>query len=179
MSNGSMPTTCKWLREARRAKGYQNVGQAGLATHRSPEAVGRHERGDVPLQMADVIEYAQAYDSPTLLMAFCSECAIRQELFGAREQHFDSLPVTVIRMANRLRRAAAHADQLALIMDDGRVDTGEIPQLQVTLDFLQEMECVWRDLVTACMRSGIRAKKIDRPAGPGTVCTSANAHHSK
>lgn len=179
MSNWDMPNTCTCLREARKAKGYQNFGQAGLATHRSPEAIGRHERGDVPLQMADVIEYAAAYDSPEILMVYCGECEIRRELFGQCQQHFDSLPMAALRVSNRLRKAAAHADRLAEIMDDGRVDNTEVGDLQTTLDFLLDIDGVWRDLMRACMAGGIVHAKKDRPAGTGTACTSVSAHHSK
>lgn len=178
MPGGNMPNTCTCLREARRAKGFQNFGQAGVATHRSPEVIGRHERGDVPLQMADAIDYAEAYDSPEILMAYCGECAIRHELFGEQEQHFDNLPMTAFRVSNRLRKAAAHADRLAEILDDGKVDSSEIPDLQITLDFLLDIECVWRDLMAACMSNGIVGIKKDRPAGTGTVRASLNAHHS-
>lgn len=71
MATGGMPNTCMCLREARIAAGYQNVSQAGAAVHRSKESVGRHERGDVMMQAADVIEYAEAYDCPEILMAYC------------------------------------------------------------------------------------------------------------
>ena len=179
MPQNFMPYTCTCLREARKAKGYQNFGQAGLATHRSPEVIGRHERGDVPLQMLDVIEYAEAYDSPNILMAYCGECAIRQELCGEREKSYESLPMTAIRISNRLRRAAAHADRLAEILDDGVVDSTEIAGLQETLDFLQDINGAWRDLLTACMTQGLTGTKKDRPAGPGTACASVSAHHSK
>lgn len=179
MSNNTMPNTCTCLREARKAKGYANFGQAGIATHRSPEVIGRHERGDVPLQMADAIEYAEAYNSPNILMAYCGECAIRQELFGERQERFESLPMTAFRISNRLRRAAAHADRLAEILDDGVVDSTEIAGLQETLDFLQDINGAWRDLLTACMTQGLAGTKKDRPAGPGTVYTSVSAHHSK
>ena len=180
MPTGTMPNTCMCLREARRAAGYQNFGQAGLATHRSQEVIGRHERGDVALQMADAIEYAEAYRSPEILMAFCGECQIRKELFGIREQRADGLPLTALRVSNRLRKAAAHADRLAEILDDGEVDSTEIPDLQETLDFLQDINGVWRDLLTACMSQGIAGTKKDRPAGTGAI-TPANksAHHSK
>lgn len=178
MPIGSMPNTCTCLREARRAKGYQNFGQAGIATHRSPEAVGRHERGDVPLQMADAIEYADAYESPEILMAYCGECAIRKELFGEQEKRADSLPQIVIRVSNRLKMAGEHAETLTRIMDDGKVETEERNDLLSTLDFLQEIETTWRDLMTACMSIGLVRTKKDRPAGTGTARASLNAHHS-
>lgn len=180
MPTGTMPNTCMCLREARRAAGYQNFGQAGLATHRSQEVIGRHERGDVALQMADVIDYAEVYGSPEILMAFCGECQIRKELFGTSEQRADSLPLTALRVSNRLRKAALHADRLAEILDDGEVDSTEIPGLQETLDFLQDINGVWRDLLTACMTQGIAGTKKDRPAGTGTIsAANKSAHHSK
>lgn len=200
MPTGTMPNTCMCLREARRAAGFQNFGQAGLATHRSQEVIGRHERGDVALQMADVIEYAEVYRSPEILMAFCGECQIRQELFGKSEQHVDSLPLTVLRVSNRLRKAADHANKLAEIMDDGKVDGGEISGFQETLDFLLDVNGVWRDLLTACMAEGIAYRshglqeetgtpraagtrgytKKAAPAGTGTAtATIKSAHHSK
>ena len=189
MPTGTMPNTCMCLREARRAAGYQNFGQAGLATHRSQEVIGRHERGDVALQMTDVIEYAEAYESPVILMAYCGECPIRRELFGIQETHTANISLTALRVSNRLRKAAAHADRLAEILDDGTVDSAEIADLQITLDFLKDINGVWRDLLTACMSEGYirhrislqtRAIKNDRPAGTGTVsATSQNAHHSK
>ena len=180
MPTGATPNTCICLREARRAAGFQNFGQAGAATHRSQEVIGRHERGDVALQMADVIEYAEVYRSPEILMVYCGECQIRQELFGIQEPRTDNLPLTALRVSNRLRKAAEHADRLAEILDDGEVDGAEIVDLQATLDFLQDINGVWRDLLTACMVQGYAGAKKDRPAGTGTV-TSANksAHHSK
>lgn len=169
MPIGTMPNTCTCLREARRAKGFQNFGQAGIATNHSPEVIGRHERGEVALQMEDAIQYAEVYESPAILMAYCGECAIRHELFGKEDHHYEALPVTAIRVSNRLRNAERHADLLADIMDDGEVDSSEVGDLQTTLDFLKDIESVWRDLVTACMVNGLVGIKKDRPAGTGTV----------
>ena len=180
MSIGGTPNTCMCLREARRAAGYQNLAQAGIATHRSQEAIGRHERGDVTMQMADVIEYAEAYKSPAILMAFCGECKIRQVLFGYQEQQCEGLPLTALRVSNRLRKAAYHADRLAEILDDGQVDGSEIGDLQETLDFLLDINGVWRDLLTACMVQGYAGIKKDRPAGTGAITSAIkSAHHSK
>lgn len=181
MPTSTMPNTCMCLREARRAAGYQNFGQAGLATHRSQEVIGRHERGDVPLQMTDAIAYARAYHHPEILMAYCGECEIRKELFGECERKKGGLPVTAIRISNRLRQAAHYADLLAQILDDGEVEKSEIDGLQSTMVYLQSIEEVWRELVTDCMALGIAETKKDRPAGPGTVCATSqvNAHHSK
>lgn len=180
MPTGTMPNTRMCLREARRAAGYQNFGQAGLATHRSQEVIGRHERGDVPLQMVDAIDYASVYGHPEILMAYCGECQIREALFGKCECQNSSLPLTALRVSNRLRKAAAHADRLAEILDDGEVDSTEIPDLQETLDFLQDVNGVWRDLLTACMERGYAGTKKDRSAGTESVgAIIKSAHHSK
>ena len=180
MPNGTMPYTCMCLREARRAAGYQNFGQAGLATHRSQEVIGRHERGDVPLQITDVIEYADAYGHPEILMAFCGECKIREALFGKCENKKPGLPTSVIRVSNRLRNAGPYADRLTEILDDGEIDKTELTDFHSALDFLQSVEEVWRELVTACMSAGIISTKKDRSAGTESVlATIESAHHSK
>ena len=180
MPTGEMPYTCMCLREARRAAGYQTLGQAGLATHRSQEAIGRHERGDVAIQMADAIEYATAYDSPVILMAYCGECQIRHALFGQQQQRTDSLALTAFRMSNRLKKAAGYADRLAEMLDDGKLDGTEIAEFQATMDYLLEVNSVWRELVTACLTHGYVGIKKDRPAGTGAIqVTIKSAHHSR
>ena len=180
MPTGEMPNTCTCLREARRAAGYQTLGQAGLATHRSQEVIGRHERGDVALQMTDAIDYAEAYDNPIILLSYCDECQIRQELFGRREPLAGSFPLTAIRMSNRLKKAAAYADRLAEIIDNGRIDPAEINDFQETLDFLLDVNGVWRDLLAVCLNQGFAGTKKDRPAGTGAIqATIKSAHHSK
>ena len=69
---------------------------------------------------------------------------------------------------------------LAEILDDGEVDSTEIVDLQETLDFLQDINGVWRDLLTACMSHRIAGTQKSRPAGTGTAnATFKSAHHSK
>lgn len=180
MPTGAMPNTCTCLREARRAAGYQNFGQAGLAMHRSQEVIGRHERGDVPLQANDAIEYAEAYGHPEILMAYCGECEIRRALFGKQSQRAYDLPLVALRVSNRLRSAARYADTLAEILDDGNIDSKESGRLEDTLCMLQSIEEVWRELVTACMVAGIKDTKKDRTAGTDSVgAIIKSTHHSK
>lgn len=179
MPTGAMPNTCTCLREARRAAGFQNFGQAGMATHHSPEVIGRHERGEVPLQMNDAIEYANAYGNPAILMSYCGECAIRRELYGDSDLTFVTLPMTTIRVSNRLRKASQYVDMLNEIIDDGSVAADEREGLQAVIDYLQEIETTSRQLMTACMQNGIWSNKKDRPAGSGTILSPGSAHHSE
>jgi len=160
--------TC--LREARKAAGFSNYGQAGVATHRSPEVVGRHERGDIQVQMEDAIEYAEAYDRPEILMAFCDQCTVRERLFGACDCRIGNLPLTAIRLSNRLRTAERHAEQLEGILDDGRIDTTDLPILLQTLDYLKGVETIWRELLTICMSHGLVSMKKAAPPGKGSGC---------
>lgn len=153
----------KCLRNARRAAGYSNYGQAGLAVNRSPEVVGRHERGDVDVQMDDAIDYAEAYGHPEILMTYCDECAVRHRLFGDDEVVGMGLPLTVIRLSNRLRAANVHADRIEQILDDGRVDQSDKNVLDDTLGFLKDIETVWRELLFCCMQDGlVEIKKPNR-----------------
>lgn len=180
MSQSSTITLQTCLREARKDAGYQSMGQAGLALHRSQEVIGRHERGDIPIQMQDAIDYAEGYGRPEILMAYCGDCAVRKELFGEEQTMAMDLPLTALRVANRLREAARYADRLAEILDDGMVDSTEISDLHITLDFLKSIETVWRELVMSCMSLGIVGTKKDRPVGTGTVGANLkSAHHSK
>lgn len=155
--------TC--LREARKAAGFSNYGQAGMATHRSPEVVGRHERGDIQVQMEDAIEYAEAYDRPEILMAFCDQCSVREKLFGSCDCIKGDLPLTAIRLSNRLRTAENYAKQLEGILDDGQIDTADLPILLQTLDYLKGVETIWRELLATCMSSGLIKKAV--PLGKG------------
>lgn len=160
--------TC--LREARKAAGFANYGQAGIATHRSPEVVGRHERGDVQVQMDDAIQYAEAYNHPEILMSYCEQCAIREKLFGQCECSADNLPLTAVRLSNRLRGARGKAEQLETILDDGRIDLEDVPVLMDTLDYLKSVEHVWRELLTNCFANGIVGIKNDAPSDKGVRC---------
>lgn len=167
--------TC--LREARKAAGFSNYGQAGMATHRSPEVVGRHERGDTQIQMQDAIEYADAYDQPEILMAFCDQCSVREKLFGPCKCLGNDLPVTAIRLSNRLRNAESYAEQLEIILDDGKIDKSDLPVLLQTLDYLKGVEEIWRELLKTCMSSGL--VRIKKTASPGTGNGDHQNHSSQ
>lgn len=158
MSGSAISALGKCLRESRRAAGYSNYGQAGMATNRSPEVVGRHERGDVEIHMDDAIDYAEVYGRPEILMTYCGQCLIRERLFGKDHQENPGLMLSAIRLSNRLRFASKHAERLEQILDDGRIDREDEGVLNETLDFLKGIETVWRELLLGCMKKGIIKK---------------------
>lgn len=157
------------LRKARKDSGFLSYGQAGLATHRSPEVVGRHERGEIRMQSTDAIEYAEAYGHPEILMAYCEQCEIHDALYGKPDAWFDNIPLSALRLSNRLKSAKEHADRLMSILDDGKIAPVEAGELRETIDYLLSIGAASRALYRQCLTDGIVGIKKDRPAGTGTV----------
>lgn len=158
------------LREARKAAGYDNAGQAAVKVSRSPETVGRHERGDIPLSAEDAIQYATAYDRPDILIHYCDDCAVHLALYGDSHICERSLPLGAMRIATRLRRSAKYAEQLEAILDDGIVNEAELPELMEIFSFLREVGQAGRELLAASMSSGIlKDTKKAAPTGMGAT----------
>ena len=88
----------------------------------------------------------------------------------------NSLPVTAIRVSNRLRSAAKYAETLAEILDDGKVEGAEIRDLEETMDYLKSISAVWRELFSACMELGILNTKKAVSAGTETVGGKITRH---
>lgn len=161
-----------YLREARRKAGNDSIIDAAKQTNRSPETIGRHERGEVNIHPLDLIQYAKAYNRPDLLLRYCGECPIHQALYGEGPQERE-LPWATLRLSNRLRMAAEHAERLEQIIDDGVVDSHELPSYEDTIAFLQSLEATSRELLLQSMACGLintMAQKNDRH------CSSSPAH---
>lgn len=158
------------LREARKAAGYDNTGQAAVKVSRSPETVGRHERGDIPLSTEDAIQYAQAYGRPDIMLRFCDDCRIHKALYGEGRMCERDLPWCAMRTAARFRRCAAYGERLEAILDDGIVDSSELPELVEVFSFWQELGRAGREMLAACMSQGIlKNAKEAAPAGTGAT----------
>lgn len=154
------------LREARRSAGNESIIAAARKTKRSPEAVGRHERGEVNLHPQDVIQYAEAYGSPDLLIRYCGECPIYRTL-NANSPMDRDLPWGALKLSTRLNRAASFAMLLEQIADDGKIDNHELPEFKSVVAFLQEINEASRDLFLYAMSAGIiipESMKKDRSA---------------
>lgn len=73
----SVETNSKnYLRDARLQAGYASRDTAAMALNYSPETIGRHERGDVPVSADDILRYAEGYQRPDILLRYCADCPI-------------------------------------------------------------------------------------------------------
>lgn len=68
------PPIC--LREARKRAGIATIEMASQHVPWSPEAIGRHERGDVEITPNHIVIYANEYRAPELLQGYCAGCPI-------------------------------------------------------------------------------------------------------
>lgn len=167
------------LREARKAAGYGSAGQAAVKVARSPEVVGRHERGDIPLSPDDALEYAQAYKRPDILMHYCDGCPVKRAVYGDSTLEERSLPWSAMRIATRLRQSSFYADQLEAILDDGVVNSDELPTLMEIFGFLQDVGQAGREMLATSMSIGlIQDAKKAAPTGMGAT-ERATIMHSK
>lgn len=64
MATTAASTTQSYLRDARLQAGYASRDTAAIKLNYSPETIGRHERGDVPVSPDDIIRYAEGYQRP-------------------------------------------------------------------------------------------------------------------
>jgi hypothetical protein len=154
------------LREARRGAGLVSIVDAARETNRSPESIGRHERGEVNLHPVDVLQYAQTYGSPDLLLRYCNECPICQALNEDGVQDRD-LPQGALKISVRLHQAARQAEVLEVIAEDGMIDHSEVNQFNAVVDFLREISAATRELMLYAMSAGIiipEGMKKDRTA---------------
>lgn len=179
MPDSTRNTIGMCLREARKAAGYDSAVQAAMKVCCSPETVGRHERGDIPLSIEDVIQYAAAYGRPDILIRYCDGCAVHRALYGETHLCERSLPWGALRIASRLRRSVLYAEKLEAILDDGIVNEAEIPDLMEVFSFLGEVGQAGRELLAESMSLGIlRDAKKAAPAGTGAT-ERAPITHSK
>lgn len=61
MATTAASATQSYLRDARLQAGYASRDTAAIKLNYSPETIGRHERGDVPVSPDDIIRYAEGY----------------------------------------------------------------------------------------------------------------------
>lgn len=107
------------LREARITAGYASRDTASTVVPASPETVGRHERGDVPVTPADAVMYAQAYRRPDILVRYCAGCPVGRQLRDAPKDR--EFALAAMRLNTRLEKAPQIAAQMKAIADDGSI----------------------------------------------------------
>ena len=106
---------------------------AAIKLNYSPETIGRHERGDVPVSPDDIIRYAEGYQRPDIMLRYCASCPVGKKT-GKRAVDRD-LPWAALRVSQRLQKAKEIADKLESIADDGIVDHMERADFDTALAF--------------------------------------------
>jgi hypothetical protein len=154
-----------YLREARLAAGFVNRGTASTEVPFSQETIGRHERGEVPVQPEDAMVYAKHYGREDILLRHCAECPVGKAM--GRTVTDRDLPFATLRLTQRLRKAAQEiAATLESIADDGIVDNTERPDFDAALDALNDLGATIADIVLYAASNGIEKS---RPANAETA----------
>ncbi|MEA4901891.1 hypothetical protein [Desulfitobacterium sp.] len=154
MSATATKTAPTYLREARIAAGYASRDTASIEVPYSPETIGRHERGDVPVAPEDAMVYARSYGRSDILIRYCADCPVGRAT-GKQVTDRD-LPFATLRLTQRLRKAAKDiAATLEEIADDGIVDEGERPVFNTALASLEELGETITDIVLFAAAHGI------------------------
>jgi len=104
-----------WLQEARLSAGYLNRAKAAAVIPLSPEALGRHERGEREVSPADAVVYARGYGNGGVLVHYCAECPVGRAA-GKRVTKRD-FPFATLRLDRRLRRTCEIADLIGSIAE--------------------------------------------------------------
>ncbi len=160
---------CDYLAQARIQAGYPNRELAESAVHFAASTIGRHERGEAPLQPADILAYAAGYHAPELPMIFCRNvCPIgcsRYEDLQERE-----LSALTLRVSIRLKKAIKQMDRLEEIAEDDRVDANERQEFDRIIEQIRSLREVVDEAELYAMR--IRNNKTRQPAANRTAASS-------
>ena len=164
MSGTAMRTPPTYLKTARLEAGYANRDIAAMDVPFSPEQIGRHERGEIPLTPLDVLAYAKHYQRDDIAFRYCANCPVG--LVTGRTATDSDLPHATMRLTQRLRRAAKDiADTLEAVADDGIVDETERPVFDTALTSLHELGETITDIFLCAAARGIKREAV--PATPG------------
>lgn len=164
MSTTAIRQLPAYLREARLKTGCVNRGTAATKVPYSPETIGRHERGEVPVSPEDVVMYAEAYDQPAILLQYCSECLVGCYLHPKPNER--EFAWTALKMSNRLKQAVTYAQRLDTIADDNRVDADERVDFNEILTFMFSLESMAADLRLYALQNGIVGLEDIKRAAP-------------
>jgi hypothetical protein len=168
MSTAATKAAPTYLREARVAAGYLNRDTASTGVPYSPETIGRHERGDVPVAPEDALVYARGYGRTDILIRYCADCPVgRATGRGVTDR---DLPFATLRLTQRLRKAAQDiASTLEDIADDGVVDASERGEFDTALTSLKELGETISDIVLYAATQGIEKSRSEKSeAAPST-----------
>lgn len=156
MSMTAQRTIPEYLRKARLKAGCANRGAATLKVHYSPETIGRHERGEVQIEPEDAVQYADGYQSPDILLHYCSDCPVGQRT--GKRATVRSLPFATLRVCHMIDNAQFVADKLEKIAFDGEISEKEFEDFKKALGFLQKLNETITDMTLIGMSLGIQMK---------------------
>lgn len=159
MSETATKNAPDYLRDARLRAGYANRGIAAMNVPYSQETIGRHERGEVPMEPRDAVLYAQAYKAPDILYHFCAGCPVGQKT--NRKATSRPLPFATLRIHRMIGEAQRVADRLEEIAYDGEIDDDEWEDFGAALSFLRQLGQTIEDILLL----GETAKKKTGPVG--------------
>ena len=165
MATSVQTPTPGWLKTARLDAGYSSRGMAAAVVNYSPETIGRHERGEVPVSPDDALRYSQAYGSPDILLRYCSQCPIGQ--CSGQKCNDRPLAESAMRLEVMVEDAQQIADKLTRIAFDGVIDASEQDDFDKSIIFLRNLKSTVDDMLLI----GAKAKKN----GPRTTGNRSNA----
>lgn len=132
--------------------GYISRGTASAAVPFSPETIGRHERGDVEVEPADIVLYSECYKSPDILPRYCAGCPVGQRM--GKKATDRELPLATLRVRKLMADGQAVADRLEEIAFDGVIDPSELEDFGKALAFLRRLEESINDIMLIGLGSG-------------------------
>lgn len=154
MSEATIPAAPDYLRKARLGAGYINRGAAGTQVPYSPETIGRHERGEVPITPSDAMQYAKAYGRPDIMMRYCSDCPIGRST--GRKTTDRPLPLATLRIKRMITDAQEVADRLEEIAFDGIIEDSEREDFETAILFLRQLDETINDMILLGMQTGTK-----------------------
>lgn len=154
----------EYLRKARLGAGCASRGTATLKVPYSPETIGRHERGEVPVEPADAVVYAKGYNSPDILIRYCADCPVGRKT--GRTATDRPLPFATLRVRRMIVDAQQVANQLEEIAFDGTIDEDEREDFNKALAFLRQLGETITDMILLGMANIEKAA----PVGAGSGC---------
>jgi len=154
----------EYLRVARLEAGYASRGTATVKVPYSQETIGRHERGEVQVEPADAVVYAEGYRRPDILMRYCASCPVGQNTGKTATDR--PLPFATLRVSRMIDDAQQVANVLEQIAFDGVIDDHEREDFNKALGFLRQLEETIGDMILLGLTTGI-AKAAPVAAGSG------------
>lgn len=133
----------------------------------SPETIGRHERGEVPVGPDDVIQYAKGYGRPDIIPLYCADCPIGR--CTGRTATERPLPLATLRLNHMINEAKSVADRLEEIAYDGIIEENEKEDFNRAIRYLHELESTISDMILLGMRMQGTKKAAPAVTGSGAV----------